>query len=497
MSDFLIMGIDLGTSVAKCVVFTSEGNEIAATSVETEIIADRKEYAEIDMDDLWNSTRHCIRQTIDKLPDGAEIQAIGVSGTASGLWMLDQNRSPLRRAILWNDGRAASLIAKWDSDGILERVFEIGGNTVYPGYPVALARWAKDNEPSLWNEAKYVLFNKDWIRLKLTGDFSSDISDLGYLPCDLPNKQYSNKIFELCGVSEIGDRLPPVKEPFDVAGYVQPDVAAELGIKPAIPVVTGLVDVAASTLGAGVYKPGEACTVLGTSIINSLITALPVFEPIGVGINCPTVGSAFIRSLVNTAGTMNIDWILKILDLRSNDIPGLESMVEKSTLGSGGLIYLPYLNTTGVVSPIVNPFARGTFTGLSLNHDRNDIARSVYEGLALSIADCYNNMPEKCERITVCGGGSRSNLLLQMIADCTGIQVHAPEWSEFGARGTAILAGLAAGIFADLDTAVSTMVTPGKLISPDENNLNRYRVLYRNYVNLRDQMVGHWNYLGS
>ncbi len=496
MDGRLLMGIDIGTSVVKCVIFDPEGRELACARAKTNVIREEAAYSEIDMESLWELTKDCIREAITGLTRRGEmISAIGISGTASGLWALDEKYRPVSRAILWNDGRAAAIIASWEKAGTLRQIFEIGGNTVFPGYPVALARWSKENSPENWNRVRHVIFNKDWIRWKLTGELATDPSDVGYLPGNIRERSYSNELFNLCGVPELRDKLPEIRDSGSVAGFVTSEIARELGLGKNVPVVAGLVDVAASTLGAGAYFPGTACSVIGTSCINSVISSEPIFEPQGVGISCATVGNTWIRSLVNTAGTVNLDWILNTLNLAENDFATLEAMAQSIPLGSGGILYLPYLNTTGVVSPVVNPYARGIFSGLSVNHGRREMARAVYEGLALSIHDCYQNMSGKCDSLTICGGGARSRFLLQMIADCTGKTIFVPEWAEFGARGVAILAGVAAGIYPNIEAAVTKVVRIEGSIDPNFDNYLKYQTVYQRYRQLRTVMQDHWNFM--
>ncbi len=225
---------------------------------------------------------------------------------------------------------------------------------------------------------------------------------------------YSDELLQLCGLRNTRHLFPPIIGSGVVAGLLKSDVSKDLGLKADTPVITGLVDVAATTLGAGAYKQGQACSIVGTSFLNNLITDQPTFEPEGVGIQAITIGNVWIRSMVNTSGTINLQWFLdEFFGAKTGgnlqEMEDIYTRAEKAAanvpVGSNGLLYHPYINTAGVVSPFVNPAARAQFFGISVEHTRAHMLRAVYEGTALSMLDCYSHMPADVRQIYISGGG--------------------------------------------------------------------------------------------
>lgn len=279
------------------------------------------------------------------------------------------------------------------------------------------------------------------------------------------------------------------------------EVAENLGLAPGIPVVTGLTDLAATTLGAGVYLPGQACSIVGTSLSNNLILDQLSFEPFGVGAVASTVSGAWLRTMTNTSGTINLQWFIdqfcateKATEAYAdrNIYTWAEQEAAKIPLGSGGVIYHPYLNTAGVISPFVNPAARAEFFGISIEHSRTHLLRAVYEGTALSMLDSYLQMPMNVRRLTVSGGGTRSQFWCQMFADCTGNEILVPTGSEFGARGVAVLAGIATGTYRNLDEAMQQVIRVERQYEPDREATDKYRAIYELYRHIYKHLNDDW-----
>ena len=503
MPEPLLIGIDVGTSVVKSVVFDRDGNQLASAHRIPEIRRPKIEFSEADMDRLWQDVLATLREVVaDDAVDPSAVLGLGVSGTCCSSWLLDDNGAPVRSAILWNDGRAADIVHGWQDSGLMDRQFAVSGNVIFPGYTVAVLRWLKDNEPETLRRARHSVFCKDWIRFRLTGEIATDHSDSGSLPYDIRNGAYSEEIFEACGIAEAIALLPKrVLDPGDVAGHLLTDVAAETGLPPGLPVVAGMMDVAATALGAGATRPGQACSIVGTSFLNCFVTDMPTFEPAGTGVQMKTVGGKWLRAMVNTAGTLNLDWFLK--EMCASEIEAAaaagepayawaEARAASVPAGSEGIVYHPYLNNAGVVSPFFHPAARAQFFGLSVGHTKAHLLRAIYEGTALSMKDCGMVMPIEIDQWLVAGGGSRSAFWCQMFADCTGRRISVPQGTELGARGVAMLAGIATGVYSDLDDAVSSAVRIGRSYDPDPKLVERYARLFELYRSLHEKLRPEW-----
>lgn len=502
MGEPYLLGIDIGTSVVKSVVFDREGHEVAVSRRTPDIIRPRADWSETSMEGLWQAVAETVREVAhsEALRIG-EMRGIGLSGTACGVWLIDEHGRPVRNAILWNDGRAADIVGAWQHSGVLDEIFRISGNAIFPGYTLAGLRWLQQHEPETLEKAHHLLFCKDWIRYCLTGDIATDHSDPSYMPYDIRRGQYSDELLKVCGVEATRHLFPPILDSGAVAGGLSSSVADDLGLRPGLPVVTGMVDVAATTLGAGAYRPGQACSIVGTSFLNNLLTDQPSFEPAGVGVQALTTGGVWIRSMVNTSGTINLQWFLDqfcVAEQAAEARAGrdiyvwAEQVAAQVPLGSGGIVYHPYLNTTGVISPFVNPTARAQFFGISMEHTRAHLLRAVYEGTALSMLDSYLHMPMDVRQLTISGGGARSAFWCQMFADCTGRTILVPAGSELGARGVAVLAGIASGVYRDLEDAMQQVIRLERQHEPDPVATEKYRALYELYRRIYQHLGEEW-----
>jgi sugar (pentulose or hexulose) kinase len=492
MSPDLLLGIDSGTSVVKSVIFDQAGQELAVARRETPLLSPQPGYAEVDMRALWAAAAETIREVVDAV--GAErIAAVGLSGTACGVWPLAADGTPVRNAILWNDGRAAEIITEWQRDGSYSRIFQISGNAPFPGYPLSTLRWLHLHEPHTLQHTRWFLFHKDWLRYNLTGDLHTDESDVSYFPGDIRERVHSPDLLALAGLQSYQDRLPELLASQSVAGRVTPQAAAQTGLPAGTPVVAGAVDVVASALGGGIHRPGQACAILGTSFLNSLVTAEPAFVPVESGVQAAMPGGGWLRSVVNTAGTINIDWMVDHLageerlaaQSRGEDVyTHIEATVSQVPPGAHGLIYLPYLNTAGIVSPFADPNARGMFFGLATTTTRADLMRAVYEGTALAMRDCFDAVGQPVEEVVLVGGGARSSFWAQMFADATDQRIVITEGTEFGARGAAILASVGIGLFPSFTAAIEHMVRPARVFTPRADAARMYEAIFPLYQHL-------------
>jgi sugar (pentulose or hexulose) kinase len=496
----VLLGIDSGTSVVKSVVFDMQGNEIAVARRETPVLTRVPGGSEIDMLMVWELAAETIAEVMITIGD-RHVAGVGICGTACGVWPMDAAGNPTREAILWNDGRAADVIDRWQADGFMDRVWAVSGNTMFPGYPLVALRWLTDHEPDVMARTRWLPFHKDWLRYKLTGALYSDESDVAYFPGDIHARGYSDALLNEAGLTAYREKLLPVARSQDVVASISPEAAAKTGLPAGTPVVAGAVDVVASALGGGAFRVGQACSILGTSFLNTLVTGAPTFEPPGTGVQACMPEGVWGRSLVNTTGTMGIDWMVKNfaeIERREASASGksiydlIEAQVSQVPAGSRGIIFLPYLNSAGIISPFVDPHARGQFFGLSTEHTRFDMMRAVYEGTALAMRDCYAVVPGTVEEVVLVGGGARSAFWAQMFADASGKRILIPGGTEFGARGAAILAGVGVGVFPTFEAAMEAFVRADRSYEPRPKLASVYTALYDLYRHLYQNAREGW-----
>jgi erythritol kinase len=458
--------------------------------------------SEADMLDVWQAVRKTIRELIfDHSIPAEAIKAIAVSATVAGVWLLDKDKAPFRNAILWNDGRAASLLAKWEAAGIIQEIFNLSGNAIFPGMTLPSLRWLLENEPETLAIAKYLICAKDWIRFKLTGEIHTDESDISQMPCDIRSRGYSADLFRLCGVEDLVHLFPQSVYSHTVLGGVTSTAAEQTGLKKDTPVVAGLTDVQASMIGAGATYVEAACSIVGTSSLNNVVLDRPSFEPTGIGFQFLMPENLWVRSFTNTSGTMNLDWFIKNFageesaeadQLGISIYEVLDKLAASVSIGAEGVIFHPYLNTTGVAAPFRNAAARAQFFGIGVQHERRHLLRAVYEGLALAMRELYLLAPVPIPEVILTGGGSRSPFWCQMFADCTGRRMVVPEGTEFGTKGDAILAGIGIGIYKDLKTATQNTFRIARIHEPDLGKTEIYAKIYELYRAIYMDMQDHW-----
>ncbi|WP_311173999.1 FGGY-family carbohydrate kinase [Halobellus ordinarius] len=486
----VLIGVDAGTTNIKTAAFTLGGEELTKTTRETPLETPRAGWVEQGMETTWERTAATIRETVDALDD-AEVVAIGVTGQGDGCWLIDDEGKPVREAILWSDGRAAEYVTDWKEDGTAERVRQITGSDLFPGAALPILQWLADNEPETIADAETAFFCKDWIKYRLTGERTMDYSGASLPFLDIDSLSYSTEIPELADVPGLTDMLPRLVPGTDVIGTLTADAAEETGLPAETPVVSGLIDVVASAIGCGAVAPGDSSSVVGTTSLNQSFLSEPPAELQGHGFTIALFEGLYSRVMASMAGTPNLDWALAELT-PDWEFERAERAARSAPATAGGLLYHPYLSTSGERSPFNDPYARGQFVGLSPNHDREHLLRAVYEGVALAMRDCYEHIDADADRIRMSGGGARSDLWCQLFADCLDAEIAVPAGEEFGARGVALLAGVGAGAIDDLEDTVRETTTYESVNEPRETSVPIYDEWYETYRETYEGMRDLW-----
>lgn len=498
----LLLGIDAGTSVAKAAVFDQQGRELSSASFRTTVRTPYPAWAEVSMKETWEMVVDAVNDALNAV-DRTRIAAIGLTGNMVGLWAIDGQGTPVRDAILWSDGRTQRLIERLSAEhpGFMSRIFQSSGSVMQQGCTLPLLRWLVEDEPAAAERIAHVLTCKDWIAYQLTGAIQLDPTVVSVMPGDARQRGYSDVMFDLFGLHTYRGRFPSLRQPDQIAGTLTDTAARRLGLSVDTPVGVGVGDVLASTLGVGAAMPGSACTLLGTNILNCVVTPMPTFEPPDLGVLFCLPPNRWLKAMLNVSGTTSLDWFIAqfCTDLvntttnRSTLFQQLEALAADSPLGSRGVIYLPYLSAQGITAPFYEPAARAEMFGLTIEHTRADLIRAVYEGIALSIRDGFAVMGLPVDEIRLSGGGAKSAFWSQMIADCTGKTVLIPAGSEFGARGAALLAAVGIGWHSSVDTAINAMPLPiAARFEPDSWRYDAYSRVFEVYTCLRNDLRDVW-----
>jgi sugar (pentulose or hexulose) kinase len=445
----LAIGIDVGTTTVKSAAFALPDLDVpvAVRRRSSVTVSPRPDWSEADPLAVETAMLETLGDLVGEV--GAErVAAVGISGTACGAWLIDRAGAPVRPAILWNDGRAAGVTAAWSRAGLMDRIFSISGNVPFPGYTLSVLAWLAAHERAALEASMTLLWCKDWLRSRLTGVAGTDESEASYVPFDIAARTWSDELLEIAGVGE-WRRLFPELLPPRTTLPLSAEAARRTGLLEGTPVAVGATDIVAGVVGAGAARIGGTVTILGTSANSTVVAAAPPWEPRNVGIMAASPGGRYARSLINTSGSATLDWGARLL--AGGDVDGLLTLAADAPEGADGLLLVPYLSPAGTVSPRVDPHATGTLAGMRVHHGASHVARAVVEGLAFAVADCYANMAVPVHEIVAVGGASRSDLLLQALADLADRPVVRLAGDEFGARGVAVLAAWAIGESDDLD----------------------------------------------
>lgn len=494
-----LLGVDVGTSSTKTVLFTLSGDIVASADEEYPLYQPQNGYAEQDPDDWWKATVNTIKSVMEKSRVPKEsVLGIGLSGQMHGLVMLDGDGRVLRSSIIWCDQRTAKECEEITELVGKTRLMEITANPALTGFTASKILWVRNNQPDLYEKCRHILLPKDYIRYKLTGEFATEVSDAsGMQLLDVPNREWSD---ELLGKLKIDkELLGKVYESPQITGEVTESVANLTGLKAGTPVVGGAGDNAAAAVGTGVVEDNKAFTTIGTSgVVFAHTSELSIDLKGRVHTFCCAVPGAWHVMGVTQAAGLSRKWFrdnfcqneieaAKGTELDSYDLMDLKAAA--SPIGANRLFYLPYL--MGERTPHLDADARAVFFGLSAMHTKNDLLRALIEGVSYSLKDCLSILEELgvgVEDMAVCGGGSKSKFWRQMLADVYGCPVKTVESKESAALGVALLAGVGTGVFESVGSACKSVIKYGSAYKPDKDNSKEYEKYYKVYKSLYPAM---------
>ncbi len=478
-----VLGLDASTTATKAVLIDEGGAVVGVGVSEYGFDVPRPMWSEQSPELWWDGAVASIRSVLASTGvAGDQVVAIGLTGQMHGAVLLDAAGAILRPAILWNDQRTAKACDEIRAAVGPERLIEITGNDALTGFTAPKLVWVRDHEPEIWARVAHVLLPKDFVRLRLTGDYALDKADgAGTLLFDLAARDWSGEVLGALGIDPAW--MPPTFEGPEVTGTVTAQAAAATGLRAGTPVVAGGGDQAANAVGVGVVSPGSMALSLGTSGVVFAATDRPIHEPKGiVHAFCHAVPDRWHMMSVMLSAAGSLRWFRDTI-APGVDFGDLVASAADVPAGSDGLFFLPYL--TGERSPHPDPLARGAFVGLTLTHDRRHLTRSVLEGVAFGLRDGLDlmtaaGMPAPAQ-IRASGGGTASPLWRQILADVLGAEIAMVDTTEGAAFGAGLLASVAAGWFptvldaTDAFVTATPMATPG----PDSSRYAEAHAVYR------------------
>lgn len=480
----MFLGIDLGTSSVKAVLVDGDQRVVDHESAPLDVSRPHPLWSEQDPEDWWAAADRAMRALAARRGrEVSGVRAIGLSGQMHGATLLDAADRVLRPAILWNDGRSADECRELERRE--PRCREITGNAAMPGFTAPKLLWVARHEPDVFAHTARVLLPKDFLRLRMTGEAISEVSDAaGTLWLDVGHRRWSSEMLAATGLAE--SAMPRLVEGSQPAGVLRDEVASDWGLPRGVVVAGGGGDNAAGAVGAGAVADGDAMLSLGTSGV--LFVAGSAFRPNprgGVHAFCHAIPGTWHQMAVLLSAASCLSWLEQAAGAASvADLLGDED--DPAVPPDPGVVFLPYLS--GERTPHDDPFARGVFFGLTHSTTRSDLGRAVLEGVAFAFADGADVLRDAgttIGRVSLLGGGARSRLWSRILASALGHELVHSSGAEVGpAFGAARLARLA--VTGESPAQVCTPLPVDRTFSPEPELVERYarrrplfRALYR------------------
>jgi xylulokinase len=480
------LGMDIGTGGTRAVVVDATGRVIASAAAEhAPFRTEHPGWAEQDPEDWWRAAQEAIHAALALAPEPTEpIAAIGLTGQMHGAVMLDESGAVLRPALIWCDTRTQPE-CDWLTAKIgYERLIELTCNPALPNFTVTKLLWVRNHQPEIFAKIRHILCPKDYVRYRLTGEFAIDVQEAsGTLLLDVTHRRWSREVAEAAGIDEAW--LPKVFESPEVCARVSETAAGLTGLSAGTPVVAGAGDQGAGAVGMGILQPGSVSATIGTSGVVFAATAAPTKDPHGrLHTFCHAVpGLWHVMGVTQSAG-LSFRW-LKETFFTGLSYDDLTAAAANIPAGSDGLAWAPYL--LGERTPHLDPAVRAAFACISTTHSAAHFIRAVLEGVAYSLNDTFTLFAElgiPVSGIRLGGGGARGPLWRKIQAGIYGHPVEVLSAEEGGAFGSALMAGVGAGHWANLDEACAQAIEVAQRIEPDEADRTAYQAGYAKWRKL-------------
>ena len=455
-----LLGIDVSTTATKALLIDTSGVVAGVASSEYDFDVPQPLWSEQEPALWWEGAVQSIRRVLDQTGvPASDIAGIGLTGQMHGLVLLDDAGSVLRPAILWNDQRTEKQCERIREHIGKDRLIQITGNDALTGFTAPKILWVKENEPEYFARTRHVLLPKDYLRYRLTGEYATDKAGAaGTLLMNVRRRDWSRDLLDALEMPE--EWLPPTFEGTEVTGTVSRAAADATGLSAGTPVVAGGGDQAAQAVGVGAIKEGIVAVTLGTSGVVFATANEPFIEPEGrLHAFCHAVPNRWHLMGVMLSAAGSFRWYRDTL-APGVDFGALSDEAATVEPGADGLVFLPYL--TGERTPYPDPSARGAFVGLTVRHTRRHMTRAVLEGVAFGLRDIFSLMQKAGlpapEQVRISGGGARSSVWRQIIADALNTDLATVNTSEGAAFGAALLGGVGAGLWPSVDAACESTI---------------------------------------
>ena len=475
----MFIGIDLGTSGIKVVLVDAHSNVLASQTEKLSVSRPKPLWSEQDPEAWWQALDSAM-QALSKDHPLRDVKAIGLSGQMHGATLLDKESRVLRPAILWNDGRSAEQCRELEERVPNSR--HITGNLMMAGFTAPKLLWVQQYEPDIFRQVAKVLLPKDYLRWRLSGDFATDLSDAsGTMWLDVAQRDWSDEMLHACNLTR--EQMPRLFEGNAITGTLNAELATRWKMN-AVPLAAGGGDNAAGAIGVGMAEPGQGMLSLGTSGVYFVVSDGYLSNPErAVHSFCHALPQRWHLMSVILSAASCLDWAAALTGCE--DVSQLLNEAEQAKTDLSPLWFLPYLS--GERTPHNNPEAKGCFFGFTHQHGRAELARAVLEGVGFALAqgmDAVHDCGVTPESIMLIGGGARSAMWRQMLADISGQTLDYCHGGEVGpALGAARLAQLAV----DPNAKASTLALAQRH-EPDAERFARYQPMRETFSRLYQQL---------
>jgi len=491
-----LLSIDVGTTSIKVGLFQPDGKLKAISTQEYNLLTPSSNMVELPTEDYWMALSKGVKEVLDNSEVNPEsILALSLSSQAETLICVNEKGKVLRNAIVWLDTRAEEESAQIAKKFSPELLYETTGlPKMSPIWPAPKILWLKENEPDVFNQTSKFLIVKDYLVWKLTGEFSTDLTESSstfYLK--LKEKDWWDEMLDFIGIKR--DRLPTIFPSHEAVGNISPQVKSELGLCTNTKVVAGSMDQMATALGAGNVEPGVITESTGTALAVVATVDTPVYDPkrrVPCAPHC--VPDRFVLYPYAETSGIVLKWFRDTFPSLADgkeDYGQLLQLASRVSPGAEGLLALPHF--TGTACPDFNPQARGAFVGISFKHKRAHFVRALVESVAFMLrenVDLLKGLSIPIRKVRSLGGAAKSDIWLKIKADVLDVPVEVPQCSEAASLGAAILAGIGTKVFPDISQAVKEVVKVKKSFYPEPDNVAIYQKIYQNYRSLYQKLYG-------
>ena len=471
-----LVGIDAGGTMTKVVLFDLQGNELACERQPNHVLLLNPGWVERDGEAMWQAVCVSLRALLEKTgTNPADIIAITPSGYGGGVYLVDRDGINVRNGVISPDTRSIPLIERWHASGLARGIIPEIESNIWPGQTFSLLAWFKENEPETFRRTAHVLPCKDFLRMRLCGDISTDPTDGGCAGIiNVTRSDISQQAFAIAGMKEWLPKLPAVRNAVEIVGGISAGAAAATGLKEGTPVCRGVYDVVGCALATGVENDSQLAAVAGTFSIHSTLHRTPTLNPLPT-IQVPyPVGSYVMATMATPTSASNLEWFVKTFmaaekqqaSARGQSVYDICNDLVAGTMAKGNdILFFPFLLDGPRGAP-------AGFTGMTMATGMADMLRAIYEGVACVHRMDMTNLltgpgAAKPNVIRFAGGPSRSAVWAQMFTDCLGLPLEITNGSELGAKGAAMCGAVAAGAYSSLGDAMKGMVKLERRFTPD------------------------------